>query len=978
MIFIDVTPHFETMRESLPPYWSFQEYQEAELEKLARTEALLRLDDEVGNKQLIPRYEGPVDVNEWDRLESYYSTLFSDFVVDRIDGLVDTTPIEVRRERFDDFRKDILRINEALPGTASEAAVTIPQPAELLLLKRLRERRFDPSDLDITYLEQGGPLYLLELFVTAARQQANRDFQTDGGSAVTTDLSDGQGGSHRAESLVEALIQETESLGEMEAAGIKEYLSRPVLMVTLWDNQREGLNEWLASDREGILEMATATGKTVVGIAAIAHLCGAFPDRPDVSPSVDDAQIMVVAHSNAILNQWRRELTEKLGLLGSTLQGDGQPDELSFATGTVEFRTAHSLLPQYDPDLKDKYDLIIYDEVHHYSNEGGFGNAISRPNYRASLGLSATIGEDEGDPRRTALEDLLAPVIYTYDLNDAIADGVIPEFEWTVHPTSFDASEQEEWRQSTESITNQFTALRGSESTTTILESLSVPFNELDDLGDFIQAHRAAGYELDRDVPDSWSNLHKAISSRSWIRHRSQPKIESAVNLAKDYLTEGEGVKIVMFAMDIDTTERLHDELSAYTDNAFVVHSQVASSNAKKDRIVNRRIQQFATVDHGVLIAPKLLDEGIDVPDAEVGINVAGTKTKLQLVQRMGRVLRKHGNQKPRFHHFVAIPDEHYVHGIDSKAYVQELNWVRELGELIRQQPEFERADVDQEILNRAEERGHELWAQDLLAEREIETVQGSVHLQEVLNALNTTTVETLLADVDYSGDVIGKDDWQFALSKLRTEHSVSDLQRIWWLLPLYRDRPSKLESLLTDSLKHLRDSDHITGFDADSLKREETKPTELESGSDSIDTLADDMTTREFFEKIEGVGRITRVRLQEVGLETVGDLRAATKEEITEADYVGPDTADVILEHLAQYSSPSQTQTPQNVQIPDETPLDEFFAEVPDVGRVTRARLQEVGLETVGDIRSASRDEILDAKQVGPKTVDVILDNIQ
>jgi len=101
-----------------------------------------------------------------------------------------------------------------------------------------------------------------------------------------------------------------------------------------------------------------------------------------------------------------------------------------------------------------------------------------------------------------------------------------------------------------------------------------------------------------------------------------------------------------------------------------------------------------------------MLDEGIDVPDAEVGINVTGTKTKLQLVQRMGRVLRKHGDQRPHFHHFIAMPDENYIAGLDSKEYVQELNWVRELGETIGVQPIIEEAGVDADLLKRAEQRG--------------------------------------------------------------------------------------------------------------------------------------------------------------------------------------------------------------------------------------------------------------------------------
>jgi len=59
--------------------------------------------------------------------------------------------------------------------------------------------------------------------------------------------------------------------------------------------------------------MATATGKTVAGIAAIADICCAFPNQSD-SSEPDNARILIVAHSNAILKQWEREIQEKLGL----------------------------------------------------------------------------------------------------------------------------------------------------------------------------------------------------------------------------------------------------------------------------------------------------------------------------------------------------------------------------------------------------------------------------------------------------------------------------------------------------------------------------------------------------------------------------------------------------------------------------------------------------------------------------------------
>ncbi len=760
----------------LPEYWTFKQYRTDVLEPVTRTERLTMLDDEIVNMSLLPRYRNDLERNEWGQLKGYYSQLFADFVVERVQDATETTPIEESTDQFDTLRDNIVTLNSKLASNTSRSMTTISEPAERILLKQLRRKRYNPEALNVSHIEQGSSLYLLELFVTAGQQEARRNAE-----------------------YLPTLIEEAQRLGSLDTQEARALLSHPVLMVSLWKNQQEGLERWLDNGKKGILEMATATGKTVAGIAAIAHLCGDRPDASDQTPVTDDANIMVVAHSNAILSQWQTEIADKLGLATSALSGSGQPDTLQFKTGTVEFHTANWLLPRYDRDLADCYDLVIYDEVHHYSNVDGFGQAITRPNYDAVMGLSATIGDEKG-PKRQKLEELVAPVVYTYGVEDATRDGIIPDFEWTVHPTALDPDERTEWEETTESITNQFRYIRYDETTRDILSKLSVPFVEMEDLGDFIQVYQAAEFELDRDIPDGWQQLQASIQSRNWIRHRSQPKLEGALELAKEYLTDVDrGVKLVMFAMDIETTERIGEALSEVTDNVYVVHSQVASSNLKKDRIVRRRIDQFANADHGVLIAPKLLDEGIDVPDAEVGINVAGTKTKLQLVQRMGRVLRKHADQQPHFHHFVAVPEEHHIEGLDGKHYVQELNWVRELGEAIGEQPSIEEAHVDSTVLERAEERGHELWAQDLLADLEVETVQGTVHLDELVEELTLSAAETLHDTVDFDSEELARTDWQSAMQQLREDETltVESLQRIWWLFPLYRERPSELNELL-------------------------------------------------------------------------------------------------------------------------------------------------------------------------------------
>jgi len=102
----------------------------------------------------------------------------------------------------------------------------------------------------------------------------------------------------------------------------------------------------------------------------------------------------------------------------------------------------------------------------------------------------------------------------------------------------------------------------------------------------------------------------------------------------------------------------------------------------------------------------------------------------------MGRVLRKHGEQRPHFHHFISMPDENYVPGLDSKEYVQELNWVRELGEMIGVQPTSTTPALiltsSHEPNNVATNSGRKTCFEEL----EIETVQGNVQLEELLNAL--------------------------------------------------------------------------------------------------------------------------------------------------------------------------------------------------------------------------------------------------
>jgi RNA polymerase primary sigma factor len=64
---------------------------------------------------------------------------------------------------------------------------------------------------------------------------------------------------------------------------------------------------------------------------------------------------------------------------------------------------------------------------------------------------------------------------------------------------------------------------------------------------------------------------------------------------------------------------------------------------------MSERKQVFAAFEdgeHELVAAPRLLDEGVDVPAADLAIVLASSRSRRQMVQRMGRVVRKKKDER--------------------------------------------------------------------------------------------------------------------------------------------------------------------------------------------------------------------------------------------------------------------------------------------------------------------------------------------
>lgn len=71
----------------------------------------------------------------------------------------------------------------------------------------------------------------------------------------------------------------------------------------------------------------------------------------------------------------------------------------------------------------------------------------------------------------------------------------------------------------------------------------------------------------------------------------------------------------------------------------------VLLTGSTKSELRRRYFEQFKEGKKGIIVTTTVLDEGIDVPDAETAIIMSGSGTERQMIQRIGRVIRYRPNK---------------------------------------------------------------------------------------------------------------------------------------------------------------------------------------------------------------------------------------------------------------------------------------------------------------------------------------------
>lgn len=386
----------------------------------------------------------------------------------------------------------------------------------------------------------------------------------------------------------------------------------------LRDYQKDAIDKWEKSGRKGILKMATGTGKTFVAVVALQRFL-----KVASSPQV----VTVVAPTQLLVSQWRNEL-EKGGFESPVeVMGNRQvwipklkeallKVELGRKRCAVAVATYASFCAEEFTRLLDGSGMalsLVADEVHHaWAPETRKGLLES---YQTRMGLSATpeLYMDESGTKE--LQQYFNGVCFEFGIDKAIPK-YLTEYDYYVEIVHLESDELKEY----ERLSRMVAA------------AVSENGGMVDDKAFSLILRRA---KIVRNARGKWPAFERILERIG--------RPERTLVYCSD--KQIDRVKSILRERKIKAHQITHEESLQYRDEVI--------SQFKEDR-------------YQVIVAMKVLDEGMDLPGVRSAIILSSTGNSVEYVQRRGRVLRKaEGKDYSVIHDVLVLPWESKAINVD-------------------------------------------------------------------------------------------------------------------------------------------------------------------------------------------------------------------------------------------------------------------------------------------------------------------------
>jgi superfamily II DNA or RNA helicase len=357
-------------------------------------------------------------------------------------------------------------------------------------------------------------------------------------------------------------------------------------------HQSEAIAAWQQSGGCGVIELPTGSGKSYVAQLAIEAM---------------QRSTLVVAPTLDLLAQWYDLLSatfdQEVGIIG------GGYYEIRDLTVTT-YDSAHMHMER----IGNQWGLLVFDECHHlpgpfYSHAAEMCIAPYR------MGLTATLERADGQHAR--LDELIGPVVYRKNIRELAGEFLA---EYTVRHLSVELTAEE--RERYKLARNEYVHF---------LHRKGLDLRKLDDWKEFIKLSA-------RDTAGRRAMLAYQESKR--IAQGTEAKLHLLDGLLKQHGRD----RVLVFTADNDTVYTI--------SRTFLVPAITHQTDIKERKEI---LQGFNKGYYQALVTSKVLNEGVNIPEANVAIVLSGSASVREHVQRLGRILRQRQGKRAILYEVVTL-----------------------------------------------------------------------------------------------------------------------------------------------------------------------------------------------------------------------------------------------------------------------------------------------------------------------------------
>lgn len=363
------------------------------------------------------------------------------------------------------------------------------------------------------------------------------------------------------------------------AKAFREVELIPKLEMEPYPHQQEALTAWVSAGRMGLVVLPTAAGKTYLAQMAM---------------QATQRSTLIMVPTLDLMHQWYAHLVAAFPDVEIGLLGGGSRDRTPILVSTYDSAAIHA------EALGNQYALLIFDECHHLPSD--FNRVIAEyaiAPYR--LGLTAT--PDRADGRHEDLKTLIGAEVYRRSAEE-LAGNTLAKHKAVQIMVRLSQNERDRYDELIH-LRNHF------------LQDAKIFLGSVQGWQRFVQA-----------------SARSKAGRRAMLAHREARAIafgtEGKLRVLADLLATHYPERTLIFTDDNATVYRI--------SQAFLIPAITHQTGVKERHDI---LTNFKAGDYRTLVASRVLNEGVDVPDASVAIVLSGTGSTREHIQRLGRVLRK-------------------------------------------------------------------------------------------------------------------------------------------------------------------------------------------------------------------------------------------------------------------------------------------------------------------------------------------------